>query len=236
MKNVQQSIDFYDKFAIYYDEFIGRYIQDIYLNHLSIFFNCSKVSNKEILELGCGTGGIIRELSANNRCTGIDASASMIKIARGRDSFSEYIVADVNMYSHRKKYDAIICAYDTINHLISFNEWEKLVASSAQSLKEGGLFCFDYNSINRFNGKQRKLCRTINSKHICLSVKKTSKYRRVYYLHMDTKSSCRNISMMREAVYPERWISNMINKYFSNVNYEKMDSGRIFVSCTMPHK
>ena len=51
----------------------------------------------DILDVGCGTGSQLRQLSASGlRCTGIDRSEGMLKVARKKSSGINYIQADAS--------------------------------------------------------------------------------------------------------------------------------------------
>ena len=52
-----------------------------------------------------------------------------------------------------KRFDAIVCVFDSINHLLSFGEWKKVFRQVALHLNDDGLFVFDINTL----GKLRRL-------------------------------------------------------------------------------
>jgi hypothetical protein len=56
-------------------------------------------------------------------------------------------------FSIAKKFDAIVCVFDSINHLVRFGEWKKVFRRVALHLNDNGLFVFDVNTI----GKLRRL-------------------------------------------------------------------------------
>jgi hypothetical protein len=53
-----------------------------------------------------------------------------------------------------RKFDVIICVFDSINHVLSFSDWRRVFSSVARHLPEDGLFLFDINT-------ERKLQRHI---------------------------------------------------------------------------
>lgn len=53
-----------------------------------------------------------------------------------------------------EKFDVILCVFDSINHLLDFDDWKKMFANVKKHLNPNGLFIFDINT-------QEKLTRTI---------------------------------------------------------------------------
>ena len=75
-------------------------------------FTFSKKKNKfTFLDLGCGNGWVVRKVAKNPLCfraVGIDGAEKMISNARSLSSDStEYILADINKYQSKEKYDII---------------------------------------------------------------------------------------------------------------------------------
>jgi SAM-dependent methyltransferase len=72
------------------------------------------VSGKKILDIGCGTGTLLKRFSAGGAiCTGIDVSAEMISIAAQKVESCRFIVADVSKIEPTTlgKYDAITSCF-----------------------------------------------------------------------------------------------------------------------------
>lgn len=57
-------------------------------------------------------------------------------------------------FSIDEKFDVILCVFDSINHLLDFEDWKKMFANVRKHLNPKGLFIFDINT-------QEKLVRTI---------------------------------------------------------------------------
>ncbi len=71
------SLDAYKLFAQYYDLYIGSFNED--MNFYTSF--CNK--NDEIIEIGCGTGRILKHfLESGFHITGVDISDEMLEIAK----------------------------------------------------------------------------------------------------------------------------------------------------------
>ncbi len=46
-----------------------------------------------------------------------------------------------------RRFDVVVCAFDSINHLLDFAEWESTFAAVARPPDRGGLFVFDVNTL-----------------------------------------------------------------------------------------
>ena len=62
------------------------------------------------LDLGCGNGWVVRKMNEEKLClnaVGIDGADEMIKNAKSRDQKNEYILADINSFEPKRKFDLI---------------------------------------------------------------------------------------------------------------------------------
>jgi predicted TPR repeat methyltransferase len=139
----------YDFLAKFYDDVIGRNgLPDYRIVSLMKKY-AGKAGN--VLELGCGTASNLVALSKNYRVTGIDRSPQMLKIAKSKLPDSDFIEADITEFRSDFKYDAIICMYDTVNHLPEFDLWKKLFFNVSSNLSANGIFIFDVNTLDKLN-------------------------------------------------------------------------------------
>ena len=139
----------YDRIAKFYDDVIGRSFEPAFF--LKDLINKYSSNVTSVLELGCGTGGILEVLSRDYDVSGVDLSEEMLKIARRKNpnvSFSKQSIVDFKL---DKKFDAVICVYDTINHLTKFSEWKKLFRNVYKHLNQSGIFLFDINTISKLD-------------------------------------------------------------------------------------
>lgn len=106
-----------------------------------------------LLELGCGTGSILARLTPGPSLTGLDRSARMLDIAAQKVPGARLIEGDMASFSLGEKFDVVICVFDSLNHLVEFDQWTSMFAAVYDHLNEGGLFCFDVNTV----GELRRL-------------------------------------------------------------------------------
>ena len=136
----------YDRFAPFYDATMGD--RSDVINLLSEQINRYTPRASSILELGCGTGSILAGFP-NFKRTGVDISPEMLQIAQQKLPFVDFEQGDISHFSLNKKFDAIICVFDTINHLSGIGKWASLFASTAEHINDNGLFIFDMNTVGR---------------------------------------------------------------------------------------
>ncbi|VVB74596.1 Ubiquinone/menaquinone biosynthesis C-methyltransferase UbiE [Candidatus Tiddalikarchaeum anstoanum] len=141
----------YKELASVYDELMGEEIYAKFNKIITSMINKYDRTAKSVLELGCGTGNILIPLSKKFETTGLDISKEMLAIARKKDKKSKYIQADMTSFRLNKKFDVILCMYDTINHLKVFDDWQKTFKNTYNHLSEKGLFIFDFNTQAKFD-------------------------------------------------------------------------------------
>jgi len=140
----------YGGFAAIYDEFMDMdykawadYVQAVWAAHGAL--------PALVLDLGCGTGGLTRELFARGYdMIGIDISAEMLAIARQRDGASLYLQQDMRQFELYGTVDAIVCTCDGFNYLADAAELAQTLALCKNYLNPGGILIFDINTEYKF--------------------------------------------------------------------------------------
>ncbi|ETW23519.1 hypothetical protein MGAST_13675 [Mycobacterium gastri 'Wayne'] len=107
---------------------------------------------KTILEFASGTGMILEGLSQQYDISGVDLSPEMIAIAKQKLPDVDMRVGDIAKLDFGKTFDAVLCVYDSINHLPDWESWCATFANARKHLNQGGLFIFDMNSIEHLEG------------------------------------------------------------------------------------
>jgi len=149
-----KKIETYNKFVDYYDEIIRWNWYDI---DSEVFFvnelieNNYLEKNKEkinILEFACGTWTIARELEKKwYSVFWVDLSEQMIEKCADDKKF---IVWDMTSIDLEKQYDVILCNFNSICHLNSWEDWQKFFKNSYKHLKKWWILIFDILTIFEF--------------------------------------------------------------------------------------
>jgi SAM-dependent methyltransferase len=99
---------------------------------------------QSLLDLGTGTGAILTGFKGKiPKLVGLDISEAMLDAARTNLPEADFVLADMSDFDLGIRFDAAICLFDAINHLRSFDQWERLFEKTAEHLNPGGVFIFD---------------------------------------------------------------------------------------------
>ncbi|GAB4365967.1 MAG: class I SAM-dependent methyltransferase [Calditrichia bacterium] len=116
----------------------ARYVSRIIRNFLEI--------QLRLLDVGCGTGKLIRELAKIGiQADGCDPCEQMLEIAKKSHPDSHFWKDRLPALERvaPQQYSMITCLYDTINYLPSLQEVEETLQRMNQVLPPKGLFVFD---------------------------------------------------------------------------------------------
>ncbi len=135
----------YEFFAQFYDAVQGdraehaRYLRSLIRKHAA--------RARTVLELACGTGSILKQLWTHYEVTGLDLSKEMLEIAAEKVPGVPLFRADMRTFDLGERFDVVLCVYDSINHLLRFDEWKTVFARAHDHLNEEGVFIFDINTV-----------------------------------------------------------------------------------------
>jgi SAM-dependent methyltransferase len=144
----------YAKFAAFYDEIMGDRTGDIDVIRDYVVRYLPTATS--LLELGCGTGALLAGLAGQMTVTGIDQSPEMLSIAAEKVPAATLVRGDITKFSLGTRFDVVICMFDTLNHVATFDGWLEVFDRVHEHLVEGGLFIFDVNTIGRLRALGRQ--------------------------------------------------------------------------------
>lgn len=137
----------YDLLAKYYDTVTGDSSSEA-----AFIDSVIKHANNRVvtlLEVACGTGSVMASLAGRYRVSGLDISPGVLAVAREKlPAGTALHLADMSSFRLGEKFDAIICVYHGINHLLSFAAWQSFFACAYRHLNDGGVLVFDILTIN----------------------------------------------------------------------------------------
>lgn len=135
----------YDHFARFYDAMQGEPTSTSAL--LETLIQEWHPQVKQVLELACGTGAVLKLLRPSYQIVGLDLSEEMLEIARKKVPAATFYQGDMSAFSLPMSFDLIFCVYDSVNHLTTFVQWQSLFQHVDQHLNAQGLFIFDINTL-----------------------------------------------------------------------------------------
>lgn len=142
----------YEIFGRFYDAVMGD--REKSAKHLHKLIREAKPNAKNVLELGCGTGSMLRYLAHFYDVSGLDNSRRMLSIAREKLHGARLYRQNMIKFDIEDRFDVICCVFDSINHVTRFSDWNRIFENVRRHLLPGGCFIFDINT-------QRKLKRHI---------------------------------------------------------------------------
>ena len=142
----------YEYLSSVYDELSENVDYDVRSDYISDIFCDNSICSGTVLDLACGTASMsARLMKKGYNIIGIDLSEQVLEIASQRlsqigENFA-LLKADMQDFSLNTSADACICCLDSINHLNTLNAVECSFNCVYKSLKQGGLFVFDVNTV-----------------------------------------------------------------------------------------
>jgi SAM-dependent methyltransferase len=137
----------YEKIGRFYDAVMGDRTETAgYVHHLIVQH---KPEARTLLELACGTGAVLRILARSYEVAGLDVSPRMLSLARKKLPRGRFFRQDMINFDLGKKFDVIICVFDSINHVLRFADWKRVFCKAAAHLNAKGIFLFDVNTVEK---------------------------------------------------------------------------------------
>jgi predicted TPR repeat methyltransferase len=134
----------YGRFGEFYDAVMGDRRAEA--EQVTELIRVAKPGARNVLELGCGTGSILKYLQDAYEVSGLDISAKMLSIARKKVPRSKLFRQDMVDFRINARFEVIFCVFDSINHVRRFSDWKKVFAAVRRHLLPGGCFIFDINT------------------------------------------------------------------------------------------
>lgn len=140
----------YESFASVYDALMDDVPYEEWCDFLCGLLESSGIRDGLVLDLGCGTGSMTRQLAARGYdMIGADASVEMLEIARSKgptDPPVLYLQQDMRSFELYGTVRAIVSVCDSLNYILTEEELAQVFALVDNYLDPGGLFVFDMNT------------------------------------------------------------------------------------------
>lgn len=137
----------YEKLAEFYDLFMGSEERDtrMFLELIKKYHPTAQT----VLEIACGTGAVLENLTDQYEIVGLDNSEEMLAVARNKFPETAFHHMDMTQFELGRTFDVILCLFDSINHVEDFKQWSQVFRQVHTHLNGEGIFIFDINSIER---------------------------------------------------------------------------------------
>jgi len=244
-KVVKMHSIFNEDFSKIYDTFNYDEKLKIFLDIILDFCDRSDIKLQNHLDMGCGTGNFCKMVKEKNiDSKGVDISEGMLKIAK--EKYPDIIFENSNIvnYKENNKYDFITCNFDTINHLLEIELWNKFFENVGVLMKQNGIFAFDFITMKKYRNaneivfstrekdKDYIICRFPIEKNLLIS-----KY--IYYLQ-NGRTYKKTEQTIVEAFFETEDIIKLLkdNGFEIKKIYDKkleeiadFDSNRVYIIC-----
>ena len=159
-KNKKVNVEPYSKLACIYDDVMFHVDYKKWARYIERIIKRWQPHCRSLLDISCGTGNFLFNLNSKEiECVGFDMSFDMINIAKEKNNSGKhnafFFQGDMVSFSLKKKFDVVVCLYDSINYLLDLKLWQQLFRQVADVLENKGIFVFDIctkrNSIKYFN-------------------------------------------------------------------------------------
>ena len=115
--------------------------------YVSKILNFAPIPVRRILEVGCGTGNLTRELvRLGYEVVGVDVSEGMLEVARRKVPGVRFVRADVREMALGEEYDAVVSTFDSLNNLLTEEDLALAFKRIREHLKPRGIFVADLNT------------------------------------------------------------------------------------------
>jgi len=173
-----------------------------------------KPETKTILELACGTGEVARELVKEKyKVTGLDINEKMLKKAEKNMDKKNLVLWDMTDFDLWKTFDTILCNYNSICHLLKWEDWQNFFEMCNKHLEKDWLLVFDINTVYEFENITRDFAQFYNfwEDTVCLEMKKTD-WIFHWLVKIFKKNNDWNYNLIEEVVRENSFPINKIKK------------------------
>ena len=197
-------------YAQYYDYFNQGKEYTSEVDFLESVFKKYNLKGKSILDIGCGTGLHMQELSKRGySLTGLDLSPEMIDLAKKRNPSAEFHIADMSNFSLHKKFDIILCLFSAAGYLTQNEQIESFFQCCKNHLNPEGILLLDV-----WNGLAVMHELPTSREKIAILAEKNLKIVRRSFPTLDVKNHCNTVKFVVSVF--ELSTGNLITTYEEN--------------------
>jgi SAM-dependent methyltransferase len=158
----------YDSFAAIYSRWIGKDFAERALPVIERLLASQIAPNSRILDLCCGAGHVAAALSRDGYdLTGLDASSSMLQLARRVAPQVTFIHADARRFTLPQTVAAVISTFNSFAHFRT-SELSTVFRNVRAVLRAGGTFLFDLTMDEGYRAHWRGEFSSVTDDHACI--------------------------------------------------------------------
>jgi len=144
----------YRHLASVYDRLMESAPYDRWLQWTEAQWSRMGVQPRTVVDLACGTGTLTWRLVKTGRTViGVDRSADMLAVAAGKEglrhgagSAVQWLEQDMRELILPRQADAVVCFCDSLNYLLTEEDWKRAFEAVHKGLAPKGVFLFDIHS------------------------------------------------------------------------------------------
>ena len=146
----------YGEFAVVYDQLMADVDYDAWAAHYRTLLSARGVpEGAVVLEPACGTGSLTLRLARHYTVLPSDASEEMLSVAAKKSKAAglslTFIRQELRQLHAHCPADAVVCACDGVNYLLTDAALLGFLRSAYAALKPGGVLAFDVSSFDKLS-------------------------------------------------------------------------------------
>ena len=235
----------YDLLAPYYDAATGDAATEVAF--IESVIKDAHPDPVALLEVACGTGGILNALAGRYRVAGLDISPGMLAVARDKlPEGTPLQVADMSRFELDARFDAVFCVYYGVNHLLSFSAWQGFFDCAHRHLNEGGVLAFDTFTAGDLEvvADIPETVQQFGENDLRIRVRATGEATFDWEIAAAVQRNGKRVALtevIRTAAFSVDQIRDALSERFAGIKIIETDGGisesgnRIWFVCTKPH-
>jgi len=231
--------DSYRMYAPVYDRLNGS--REARIWHIQCLIDQYAPRAHTILELACGTGSILEGLRPGYELTGLDISPAMLKVARQKLPTVHFVQTSMTHFALKHSFDVIFCTFNSLNHLLTLEDWQATFESAAKHLRKGGIFLFDVSTYERLAEASTDAPRTAvypDNERITTYVSKQAGGQFTWHLKVERAGQPERTERVLLQTFPPEQIVQMLRPNFTAIavpsdphQVTAEDKGRSYYVC-----
>jgi SAM-dependent methyltransferase len=237
----------YDLLASHYDAVTGDPATEALLIKDVIDRRHDRVTT--LLDVACGTGAVTSLLSRAYQVSGLDISAGMLAVARKKlPGGTPLYVADMTSFRLSARFDAIVCAYQGVNHLLSLPAWKSFFRRAYWHLNAGGVLVFDIATLRYLMAMAGtpRLVQRFDSNYLLIRVRMANGALFRWHIEVYERQRDGKYTLLTQAIemtsFPVAQIREALGRWFTDIEIVGGDGGsadpdredRIWLACAKP--